>query len=337
MLTRRIAPLIAATLFATACAPVASDTEVVEGDLELENGGLDTTDEPAEFGEPAIFAAASVEGDTTFADPLTSDATVAAMRSAVGVTHLRVAIMWGQLPPDRTVATPRDWTGRIAISRGALVVRRTIGFEGATDRVTARMNRDAVAFTSMTQPFADGLVLEVLTDATDLSTVNLTYTSRDTATMITTPLSALIAGPQSTDVDALGNRMVATALRGNDPCDRGFIRGRWHALRPGLGRFLGVASDSDGNPIGHLRGIWGTRRNGEKSFYGKYIDADGRFRGLLVGHYTEGEFHGRWVISTGDHGRIQGMFREGAPGTAVGGAFVGRWAETSCAADLPAP
>ena len=57
----------------------------------------------------------------------------------------------------------------------------------------------------------------------------------------------------------------------------------------------------------------------------------------MVGSYAAGAFHGRWIIGTGDHGLIQGMYRDGAAAEAIGGAFVGRWAETSCAGDLPTP
>ncbi|MBK9036136.1 MAG: hypothetical protein IPL61_33655 [Myxococcales bacterium] len=333
-MTRLITPLIASTLFAIACTPV-SPAEEVASDLELDNGGLDTTDEAPEFGDAATFTAAAVEADTAITDTMDADATVTDLRTRADATHLRVAIVWGQMPPDRDATTGHDWSGRIQISRGALVVKRTIGFEAATDQLMPRTARDAVAFASMTKPFADGLVLEVLTDAADLSTVTLTYTSRDGATTAAVPLAALIAGPVSADVGADGDRIVATALRAGDACDHGFVRGRWHALRPGLGRFLGVATDADGQRIGHLRGIWGQRDSGAQVFFGKYIDGDGRFRGLMVGSYVDGTFRGRWIVGTGDHGLIHGMYRDGAATDAIGGAFVGRWAETSCAADLP--
>ena len=335
-MTRLLTPLIASTLFAFACTPV-SPAEEVASDLELANGGLDTTDEAPEFDDPATFTAASLEADTAITDPMDTDAEVSALRGSAVATHLRVAMVWGQLPPDRAATTPHDWSGRISISRGALVVKRKIGFEAATDQLLPRANRDAVPFTSTTQPFADGLVLEVLTDATDLSTVTLTYQSRDGVTTATAPLTALIAGPQSIDVGTDGNRLIVTALRANDACDRGFVRGRWHSLRPGLGRVLGVATDGDGQRIGHLKGIWGQRTGGDQVFFGKYIDGAGRFRGLMVGSYAAGAFHGRWIIGTGDHGLIQGMYRDGAAAEAIGGAFVGRWAETSCAGDLPTP
>ncbi len=334
MSARLFAPLILST-FALGCAPVSLEDQIAS-DLELANGGLDTTDEAPDFGDPATFTAAALEPARGTTDPMDGAAEVAALRADRAATHLRVAIVWGQLPPDRASTTAHDWSGRLAISRGALVVRRLIGFEGATDRLLPRSAPDAIAFASQTQPFADGLVLEVLTDATDLSAVTLTYTSQDGATTAAVPLAALLTGPQTRDVGVDGNRITATALRADDPCDRGFVRGRWQALRPGLGRFLGVATDADGAPIGRMRGIWGERADGGQAFFGKYIDGDGRFRGLMVGRYADGAFQGRWLIGTGDHGLIHGMYRDGA-GTAIGGAFVGRWAETSCAAELPQP
>ena len=334
MSARLLTPLFLTTL-AIGCAPVSLEDQIAS-DLELANGGLDTADEAPDFGDSATFTAATLDPEHAVADAMDTDAAVTTLRADRAATHLRVALVWGQLPPDRAATTPHDWTGRVAISRGALVVRRVIGFEDATDRVLPRTAHDAVAFESQTRPFADGLVLEVLTDATDLSTVSLTYTSRDGAVAAAVPLAALVAGPQTRDVGTDGNRLTAMALRADDACDRGFVRGRWQALRPGLGRFLGVATDSDGAPIGRMRGIWGQRADGGQAFFGKYIDGEGRFRGLMIGTYADGGFHGRWLVGTGDRGLIHGMYRDGA-GEAIGGAFVGRWAETSCAADLPQP
>ena len=128
--------------------------------------------------------------------------------------------------------------------------------------------------------------------------------------------------------------MIAASLRTDDACDHGFMRGRWHALRPDLGRFMGVVVDADGATVGHLRGVWGVRHNGDHVMFAKYIGIDGAFRGIFAGTYGAGEFHGRWIISTGDHGLAQGRYRESAPGTDVGGGFIGRWAETSCDAGL---
>lgn len=334
MSTRLAIALATASLLAAACGDVTPDPDTIAADLELENGGLDTTDEAPQFGDPA-FDEAALEPDGAVTDALDGDVEVEQLRQHPGAFHFRVLVVWGQLPPDRTTPTPRDWDGGIAISNGALVVRRTIGFEDTTDLVAPREVRTAVRFRSTTRPFADGLALEVLTSGPLASTV-LAYRSADGTTMIEVPLSQLVQGPVSTDVDALGNRMVMTVVHHHDACETGFMRGRWQQVRPGLGRFVGVVNDDDGDPIGHLRGIWGTRASGERVFFAKYIANDGTFRGLFAGHHGDGELAGRWIVSTGDHGRAQGRYRESLPGPDVGGHFLGRWAETSCSTGFPA-
>lgn len=336
MPTLRFPALFAASLLAAAACtdPPADTAEDISAALELDNGGFTTDDEPAQFDDSAAFAAAALENDAAYTDSLDGDPEVAALRARPDALRLRVAAVWGQLPPDRDGETARDWSGRMEVSRGAIVVRRRIGFEEATDRILPRTTRTAVEFDSITRPFADGLVLEVLADG-DPATLTLSYIGDDGMRFDTTA-AAVLAAPQTTERDAEGNRMVVIALRRpTDPCDHGFMRGRWHALRDGLGRFMGVVTDADGAPIGHLRGIWGVRRSGERVFFAKYIDRDGRFRGIFAGHHRDGQFAGRWLISTGDHGRAGGHYRESVPGPEIGGAFVGRWAETSCAADLP--
>jgi hypothetical protein len=98
--------------------------------------------------------------------------------------------------------------------------------------------------------------------------------------------------------------------------------------------FVGVVGSADGDPRGHVRGIYGVRRNGEHVFFGKFIDRDGRFRGIMRGHYRDGEFAGRWVVRSGDHGRLHGFYRDRPDDDRLGGAWAARWAETSCAQDL---
>jgi hypothetical protein len=318
---------------AAACGDVTPEEEVASA-LELDNGGLDTADEAPLFGEEDTFAAASLEADATATDSMTGDAEVMALRARPDVAKQRVMLLWGQLPPDRDAAA-HVWDGRLQLSRGAILVRREIGFEDATDQVAPRQVRAVVGFASTTQPFADGLVLEVLDpDPANAAPLTLTYTPRGGAAPLVFDLGALGAGPISYDVGAGGDRMVAASVEADDACDHGFMRGRWHAVRANLGRFLGVVSDADGAPIGHLRGVWGARRNGEQVMFAKYIDRDGGFRGIFAGTYEAGNFEGRWIIGTGDHGRAQGRYRESVPGPAIGGGFVGRWAETSCAASL---
>lgn len=329
--------LALASLFATttvACTDDAPDEDALAGALEQDNGGLDTTDEAPMFGADAEFAAAALEPDATATDPMATDAEVVALRERAGVAHQRIMVLWGQLPPDRAAA-PHVWDGRFALNRGAVIVRREVGFEDATDAVLPRELRTTVAFTSSTRPFVDGLVLEVLDpDPTNAIPLALTYTPRAGGAALTFGIAALATGPISYDVGAGGDQMIATGLRADDACDHGFMRGRWQAVRPGLGRFLGVVADEDGSPIGHLRGIWGVRQSGQHVMFAKYIASDGSFRGLFAGTWADGAFRGRWIVSTGDHGIAQGRYRESVPGPEVGGAFIGRWAETSCAAGL---
>ncbi len=334
----RLSLVISTALLAgAACSePPGQDVESVSAGLELENGGLDTEDEAPQFDEARAFEAAALEHDVAVTDTLDADAAVVAMRERPDGLRARVAIVWGELPPDRTGDdTVHDWSGSLALNRGALVVRRRIGFEEGMDQVAPRTNRLSVEFQSVTRPFADGLVLEVLDDAPGaVEPLTLTYTTRDGTVRGSFPIVQLLAGPISVQVDA-ENRIVATGLRRDqDACEHGFMRGRWHALAANRGVFRGVVADADGAPIGHLRGIWGTRRSGEPVFFAKYINRGGEFRGLFTGHYADGNFRGRWLTRAGEHGRAGGHYRESLPGPEVGGGFIGRWAETSCAADL---
>ena len=326
-----------ASLFAAAtvgCTDDAPTDDDLAGALELTNGGLDTADEAPMFGAEEEFTTAALEADAAAADPMSDDTEIVQLRARPGVAAHRVMITWGQLPPDRTAAA-HVWDGRLELNRGALLVRREIGFEDATDRVLPREVRATVAFASTTRPFADGLVLEVLDpDPTNATPLALTYTARAGGAPLTFTVTDLATGPVSRDVGDAGDRMIATGLHADDACDHGFMRGRWLALRPELGRFVGVVADEDGDPIGHLRGIWGVRQSGERALFTKYIDDAGHFRGIFAGTWADGAFRGRWLVATGDHGVAQGRYRENAPGADVGGGFVGRWAETSCAAGL---
>jgi len=330
-----------AGLGAAACTTDSStigDEGEVAAALEQDNGGFDTADEADQFGMSDQFDLAALERDgvSDFGDEL-DDAAMRDLRLSSGAVSHRVALLWGQLPPDRHQATAKDWTGAFQLARGGMIVRRTIGFEDATDHVIRpRTDRNTVAFTSVTRPFADGLVLEVV-DPTPGDGLVLGY--HGAAGDYSLDLAQLANGPIVIDVDASGNKLIAISLRrlanATDPCDRGFMRGRWHQIRPGLGVYLGVVADADGNPIGHVRGIYGVRRNGEHSMFGKFINRDGQFVGLIVGHYRDGEFVARWLSRSGEAGRIHGAYRESTPGPDVGGGFVARWAETTCAQDLP--
>jgi hypothetical protein len=322
---------------AAGCMTATTDEEATtQAAIEQPDGGLTMTDEAPTFGDPAAFETAAIEQAAAVDDSAAADPTVTAMIAQTGAAQLRVAIVWGHLPPDPTITAVTDWSGTIAVSRGALIVRRTIGFEAATDRLLPRADVRTVEFDSKTRPFADGLALTIVDPSPDpAAPLTLTYTPANGATPIVYAAADLVKGPISVDVGSGGDRMVAVALH-HDACAHGFLRGRWRAFRDGLGGFLGEVADEDGTPIGHLRGIWGTRKSGEQVFFGKYIAEDGSFRGLLAGHWQDDHFVGRWLDRGGDHGRVDGLYRA-APGDEGAGHFLGRWAEASCAADLPQP
>ncbi len=323
---------LALVLAIPAC--VGSDNSVESVDdvaaaIEQPNGGYTTDDEAAAFAAENLYASAAIESDVAVQDPMASDATIVAMNASRDVAAHNVLVMWGRMPADPDATTGRDWSGKLQLSRGGMIVRRSIAFEDATDRVLPRTTRDAVEFRSVTRPFSDGLALTVL-DPTpaDAAPLTLTYTSADAATTYAVDLTQLADGPIVIDAGD-GNRVVVASHRRSDACNHGFMRGRWHALSPKAGVYLGIVASSDGEAIGHVRGVYGQRQNGDTVMFGKFIDRDGQFTGLIAGHYEAGKFEARWIDRAGDHGVLHGAYFEG-PSLRAGG-FVARWAETSCA------
>lgn len=308
------------------------EAEEIASAIESDSGGLTMADEAPEFGVPHEFAEAALETDTAVDDPMASDPGTTDALAAPGAAVFNVAVLWGQMPPDWSNRNGHEWDGTISINRGAMIVRRRVGFEDRTDALAPRDNRLSVSFISMTLPHVDGLILTVA-DPEPASTdpLTLTYTARS-GEVFSATMAELVSGPQSLAVDDSGNRILATALREPpDPCAHGTLRGRWHRVEDGRGRLIGVVSDAEGDPIGHVRGVYGRRASGERVFFGKYIDRDGRFQGLFGGTYGDGHFAGRWIVRDHrDHGVLAGMYRETIEGPETGGLFVGRWAETSC-------
>jgi hypothetical protein len=327
-----LALLLSATTIACVDEPSGKPTtEDVTSAIELENGGLDTTDEAPMFGEDAAYAAAQIETDTVEADPMASDPTIVAMGApGANVVARDLVIVWGRFPADPSSTITRDWSGDLQVSRGGMLIRRKIAFEQQTDRVLPRTSRDVISFTSMTRPHADGLALTVFDpDAANANPLTLTYTPTG-GTAHTLDLSQLVNGPIVVDVGD-GNRILVAGHRRNDACDHGFLRGRWHALAPNANAYRGIVASSDGEPVGHIRGIAGKRRSGEAVMFGKFINREGQFKGLIKGTYENGKFVARWLDRDGDHGQLHGVYFAGP--NEVGGGFLGRWSETSCAAN----
>jgi len=320
-------PLALIALLPAACMTTDAPTPIAEvtTDLELENGGFDTTDELAEFGMTAVYAEAAIEGDADVSDEMTTDVTT---MDVAGAEAHDIALVWGRLPPDASATDARDWSGTLELSRGGMLIRRKLGFEEITDRVLPRTRRDLIEVRSITRPFADGLVLRIFDDRQgDAEPIRLTYRSADGTREHVIELRDLRDGPVVRD-DGDGNRMIAVGRRRNDQCAHGVMRGRWHAMAPNAGVYLGVVANAAGQPIGHVRGIYGERRNGDSVMFGKFIDRDGRFTGVISGNYHDGAFEARWLDRQGDRGVLEGLFFDGP--SLRGGAYVARWAATSC-------
>jgi hypothetical protein len=315
-----------------ACLDRGNDKQDVSSDLERTNGGFDTTDEAPAFAADVELGEAAIEADATAVDTLAADPATVEMERASAGRGFKLVVVWGKMPADRDAQVPRDWSGSFKVSRGGLVVRRTIAFEDRTDHLLPRTSLDTVDFQSVTEPYADGLALTVLDPTLSPTTpLTLTYTPANGTTSYTLDLAQLIAGPIVVDAGG-GFKMMAIGHRRQDAaCDSGFMRGRWHALSPHLGRFIGVVTDADGDRVGHVRGVFGQRRDGASVMFGKFIDREGHFRGLLGGSFADGEYRARWIDRQGDHGAAHGAYVEGAEAST--GRFMGRWAEASCATD----
>lgn len=324
--------VLLAALPTIACVDSSSESAIPEtadevaSAIEKENGGLSMDDEAPLFGAAALYDAAALEPDAPEADPMATD--VAALEAQPDVRARNVLIMWGRMPVDPNAADVRDWSGRLELNRGGMLIRRRIAFEQTMgDRILPRTDRAVIEFVSRTRPAADGLVLTVVDPSPADGPLTLTYTPADGSGARVLELRDLADGPIVVDVGTEGDRIIVSA-RDRDPCDHGLMRGRWHALNDHGGVYLGLVANEDGEPIGHVRGIWGTRRSGEQVFFGKYITREGGFRGILAGKWDAGKFQGRWLTRAGEHGQLHGVyFRHD---TLRGGGFVGRWGETSC-------
>lgn len=337
-LSKILAPAAALSLLLTGCAAEETEVEEIETNLELEDGGYTMDDEPPMFGIDASFDNLGLNDlEVDYSDPMASDAEVVTMNGAPDAIAYNATVLWGMMPPDRTATQPRNWSGAFAVNRGAIVVRKLIRFEGPTDELLPRPDRQVVAFRSATLPHVDGMRLLIL-DPTPEATEPLTLTYRSAATGFTfsVPVRALLDGPHSAAADDLGNRVAMNAhARPIDVCNHGNIRGRWHKVAQDRGRFIGRVSNAEGDAVGHIRGIYGQRANGEKVFFGKYINSDGQFRGIFRGSYGEGSFRGVWKTRAGEIGALGGEYRETIPGPETGGHFLGAWRELSC--NFPAP
>ncbi|MFZ1685696.1 MAG: hypothetical protein WAU88_16405, partial [Candidatus Zixiibacteriota bacterium] len=112
-------------------------------------GGYTTATEPVAFGDPNLANLSN--GEQPVSDPIaTSPLVDSLMRDTTsGVFHFRA--VWGHLRYDSTVTLATNWDGSLKIDpHGAIVVRKTIRFEHATDSILPRTSRNLLEWASTT-------------------------------------------------------------------------------------------------------------------------------------------------------------------------------------------
>ena len=309
-----------------------TESDQIGSEIEEINGGLDFEDEAPMFGEEELYADAGlIDISDVYLDEMESDSEVTAMMSVPDAVVFNAIVGWGQFPGDTTNTQPRNWSGTMSVNRGALILRRTIRFEGA-DQVLGRVDPQTIVFTSRTLPHHDGMHLTIIDPTPEDSEPLVLTLATANGPDFSKSVVELLSGPQTTVVDDDDNRIVGVATaQPIDVCSHGFLAGRWHKVADQRGRLLARVTDDEGDVIGHMRGVYGQRANGNKVFFGKYINDDGQFRGIFAGQYDDGQFVGRWINRDRDEvGALGGEYRELIPGPETGGHMLGRWAELSC-------
>jgi hypothetical protein len=312
-----------------------AEVSAIAAALEQENGGLTMDDEAPAFGQQDLMNEATLPQED-FADPYLEDLEIQQMQQAPDAVVFHTLVMWGQFPLNLELQQPRNWSGALHVNRGAIIVNKTVAFEGPTDNMLPRPDPQTVTFSSATLPHHDGLRLTIIDpDPLNSEPMTLTYATPN-GPLISLPMAALVNGPVNHVVDEDDNRVVAVAqAQPVDVCAHGTLGGNWHQLVPGRGKFIGPVVNALGDPIGHVRGIYGVRNNGKEVFFGKYINTNGKFMGIFAGRYGDEQFEGRWLHRSGEVGALGGGYRETIPGPETGGHFLGRWTETSCNVRLP--
>jgi hypothetical protein len=323
---------ICAAAMLTGCAAdeiPTDDAAALTEALELENGGFDDSDAEPMFGLEAELAAAGLDEEpVAVEDPILINGPDGVPPE--GVEAATVLVLWGQIRVDPDQEAPRRWDGQISTTGGALVVRRTLRFEAETDALLPRTERESVAFTSVTRPHRDGLLLDVVL-APEATVPQDLVVSLDGLDDIVIAGADLVAGyHELVPVDDTGNAvLIASVPRG--PCVDGMLVGVWNrVVGDRLGTFHGRWQGAEGELQGHLRGIYGVNRAGAPVFYGKYISTDGAFQGFLRGEYGDGRFTGRWVDRDGETiGELAGRYSDDLGRDLPGdGVFAGGWSES---------
>lgn len=291
-----------AELGGAASGSIDQPVEVATFNLELENGGLDTTDESPEFGElENAVGLDALEVEDAVAEP-EIDAALADLGPA---RRFELRLMWGHRPEGKP-DTSRVWDGSVSTTAGGLRVIRAIRFEPKTDGLTPRVDASAVEFTSTTLGHVDGLRLRLVVpeDGTGGELVIALAGLPE----LRIPHDRLDHLVRARKVDELGNGLSLIAFE-DTGCVRGAVAGRWEKTQPRGGVFGGAIEGRDGQKVGKLIGIWGVRKGGDRRFFGRVV-RDGEPAGIARGTWTKlphgdgGLFRGQVI---GDGGTVLGQ------------------------------
>jgi len=312
-------------------------------DLDDAFGGFNTADEAPAFNDAMLTADYGPSSTATYDDPMASDEDVVAEERRPQRQRY-LMITWGNLEADSTVEDVTDWAGSLTVENGAVLLKRTIRFEG-NDEILPRVSRDLLEWNSLTRPHYDGILVKLHKfmprDSTgdDSTRVDAPDMPQLAVTFSTGPLTVTINEEDLVDlhrivvVDDAGNAVAfnTISIEPSD-CGGGFLSGQWKNVsdRPG-GNFRGKWISHNGAHMGYLRGVYGPNSRDEKVFFGKWIEENGHFMGLLRGRYGSfedrpgGWFAGSWFNA---NLRAKGGLR-GAWNTSDdidgGGQFRGQW------------
>jgi hypothetical protein len=267
--------------------------------IDQEDGGFTTSQEPVDDYLVADFGA----DEDAEAGDLSKDPSIASLLDSTGLKVYYLRLTWGMLEWDSTATTITDWSGAATITRGKLVLLRTIRFESGEDWIVRpRTSQQELAWVSKTLYHFDGVRIAIIdkdtTDTPGTLTINMGPYSNTFTFAELDSMNAVV------DVDAAGNQFSIVS-RGREivALAGGFLEGRWvkEENRDG-GRFWGKWVQSNGDHAGYVKGIWGVNRQGNQVIFGKYFSKTGAFKGLLRGEWGydnvtlgKGWFKGVWL------------------------------------------
>ena len=295
-------------LFAVGCSDQSTEPQSTgEFDLNAEFGGLTSTSEQPAFGNPSLLASASDETD--FDDGMLYEPYMDSLLGDSNSGIVRMRAVWGQLALDTSVVAMTDWSGSLTISRGGIVIRRTIRFELGQDYIVPRTNPDLLEWVPQTSVHNDGIVVDLVAPR-PLSSIDTTITFEvdslgDTTEIIVidtvppdySPVEvAFETGPYSNTfrfdelrgLDTVitledSSEIAFTAFEYNPRCPRGALSGQWGVDEEGNNRFRGRWLSQHGEVVGWLQGGYGVDDNGRRVFIGKWISENGGFEGFVRG------------------------------------------------------